>query len=141
GEGTTMRGAGGRGPDGGGPDGIRPDAGGPDSIRPDAGGPDGIRQDGTGPGGGAGERALVLVRLHTAPIGTLVTDAPGGVLDATSCARAAWASLAAQLGAHLEADGLDRRPPVPGQPDGSLPACRREAAAVHPAAPPVPGIV
>jgi GT2 family glycosyltransferase len=108
--------------------------------------PAGTRQDGIGPAGGAAEQALVLARLHTTPIGTLVSDAPGGVLDTASCASAAWTLLAAQLGAHLEADGLGRRPPAPGQPapgqpGGSWPACRWEAAAVHAAAPPVTVIV
>jgi GT2 family glycosyltransferase len=96
---------------------------------------------GSGAAGGRAQHALVLVRLHTAPIGTLVTDAPGGVLDPASCAEAAWTSLAAQLGAHLEADAVACPPPVPGQHDDSLPSCRRETAAVHADAPPVTVIV
>jgi len=91
---------------------------------------------GSGPSGRA-QQALVLVRLHAAPIGTLVT----GALDTASCASAAWAALAGQLGAHLESDDLACRLPVPPWPDGSLPGCRREAAAVHAAAPPVTVIV
>jgi GT2 family glycosyltransferase len=37
--------------------------------------------------------ALVLVRLHTRPMTTIVVDAPGGVVDAGRCAAAAWAAL------------------------------------------------
>jgi hypothetical protein len=33
-------------------------------------------------------RALVLVRLHAVPMGTIVVDAPAGEVDATSCAEA-----------------------------------------------------
>jgi hypothetical protein len=38
-------------------------------------------------------QALVLVRLHSRPLTTIVVDAPGGVVDAESCAAAAWAAL------------------------------------------------
>jgi cellulose synthase/poly-beta-1,6-N-acetylglucosamine synthase-like glycosyltransferase len=42
-------------------------------------------------------QALVLVRLHAAPVGTIVVDAPAGTVDASSCAEAAWASLGTSL--------------------------------------------
>ena len=38
-------------------------------------------------------QALVLVRLNTQPMATIVIDAPGGVVDADSCAAAARAAL------------------------------------------------
>ncbi len=74
---------------------------------------------------GCALRALVLVRLHAVPVGTLVVDAPGGKVDAASCAEAAWASLGTALGSHLASDGLPVGPSA-GPPDGAgVPRCQR----------------
>ncbi|HYB87565.1 MAG TPA: glycosyltransferase [Streptosporangiaceae bacterium] len=96
---------------------------------------------GGGAGGGPAQQALVLVRLHAAPIGTLVTDAPGGAVDPASCAKTAWAGLAPELEAHLEADARARHHPGTGPPGDSRPSCQREAAAVLASPPPVTVIV
>ena len=42
---------------------------------------------------GGAQQALVLVRLHAQPVATIVVDAPGGMVDAESCAAAAWAAV------------------------------------------------
>ena len=79
------------------------------------------------PGEGGREcQALVLVRLHSVPVGTIVVDAPAGTVDASSCAEAAWASLGTSLRSHLSSDGLpaDRTASLPGRADG-LP-CQRD---------------
>lgn len=59
-------------------------------------------------------RALVLVRLHGAPLGTVLTDAPGGQLDPARVAEAAWAELEPAIAAHLRADGLPVAPTAAG---------------------------
>src|SRR5262245_51264044 len=60
-------------------------------------------------------QAVVLVRLHTIPVGIIVVDAPAGIVDATSCAEAAWVSLGTSLCTHLASDGLPGNPPI-GRP-------------------------
>jgi GT2 family glycosyltransferase len=92
-------------------------------------------QDGEGT-----RQALVLVRLHTQPVGTIVVDAPGGVVDPASCALAVWASLGPALAAHLTLDDVAPGPPVLAEPDGRPPRCQ-EAAAVPVPAPPVTVVV
>jgi O-antigen biosynthesis protein len=64
-------------------------------------------------------QALVLVRLNATPIGTIVVDAPGGLVDATSCAEEAWA-LADDLQDHLSPNGL-----TPAALDGAVTAAPR----------------
>ena len=46
-------------------------------------------------------QALVLVRLHTQPVATIVVDAPGGMVDAESCAAAARAAVGTVPDANL----------------------------------------
>ena len=55
-------------------------------------------------------QALVLVRLHARPVGTIVVDAPAGTVNASSCAEAAWASLGTSLRSHLASDGFRDEP-------------------------------
>jgi GT2 family glycosyltransferase len=71
-------------------------------------------------------RALVLVRLHGKPIGTVLGDAPGGHLDATAFAEQAWAEIEPAISAHLEADGMAPGPEVTPLPEGTTPLCRRD---------------
>ena len=54
-------------------------------------------------------KALVLVRLHARPVGTIVVDAPAGTVNASSCAEAAWASLGTNLRSHLASRWLAGR--------------------------------
>lgn len=70
-------------------------------------------------------RALVLVRLHGVPVGTIVVDAPAGTVDASSCAEAAWASLGTSLRSHLASDGW---PSV----SADVPQCQRDVPATDP---------
>ena len=71
------------------------------------------------------ERALVLVRLHTQPLGALELPLEQGSLSASACATAIWHSLAAEIRAHLLQDGL----PAPlsleaaGLPSAQIPTC------------------
>jgi GT2 family glycosyltransferase len=50
---------------------------------------------------GDARQALVLVRLHTQPVATIVVDAPGGMVDAESCAAAARAAVGTVPDANL----------------------------------------
>lgn len=68
-------------------------------------------------------QALVLVRLHTVPVGTIVVDAPGGMVDAGSCAEAAWASLGTSLPSHLVSGGSPGNPPVRLMNTAGMPSC------------------
>jgi O-antigen biosynthesis protein len=70
-------------------------------------------------------QALVLIRLHATPMGTIVVDAPGGRVDATSCAEEAWAWLNG-LQDHLSPDGLPPRPLASGVTAGPWPDGTRE---------------
>ena len=77
-------------------------------------------------------KALVLVRLHARPVGTIVVDAPAGAVNASSCAEAAWASFGTSLRSHLASDGL-----AAGQsanlPIGvDMPQCQRDMTAADP---------
>ncbi|HEY2667201.1 MAG TPA: glycosyltransferase [Actinomycetota bacterium] len=90
------------------------------------------------PGEDAGERtyssALVLVRLHGRPLGTLQLDLRAGTIAAGDVARQVWERLRQPIVDHLAADGLE--PPVrltetgltpegpPGDPQHK-PACQR----------------
>lgn len=77
-------------------------------------------------------QALVLVRLHARPVGTIVVDAPAGMVNASSCAEAAWASLGTSLRSHLASDGLPADQPA-GLPIGrDIPQCRRDEPATDP---------
>lgn len=73
--------------------------------------------------------ALVLVRLHAIPVGTVVVQAPAGEVDATSCAEAAWSCFAETLRSHLAADGLPGDPPIRRQAAADVPRCQRDSLA------------
>jgi len=77
-------------------------------------------------GDGHAAQAVVLVRLHTIPVGTIVVDAPAGRVDATSCAEAAWVSLGTSLRTHLASDGLPGNPPIGRPADADVPRCQRD---------------
>jgi GT2 family glycosyltransferase len=87
---------------------------------------------------GRPSQALVLVRLHAVPMGTIVVDAPAGTVDASSCTAAAWASLGTSLRSHLASDGwpADRPASLPAGAD--VPRCQRD---VPPAEPPLISVV
>ena len=70
-------------------------------------------------------QALVLMRLHSQPVGVIVVNAPGGMVDARSCAEAAWMSLGA----------------VPGEFHGTGPHYKLQAEAVPAPTPPVTVVV
>lgn len=72
--------------------------------------------------------AMVLVRLHAKPIGTILVAAPAGQVDATECSRRAWEELGPAVSAHLEADGLPAELPVAPLPAGVVPPCRAASA-------------
>ena len=52
------------------------------------------------------ERALLLVRLHSYPLGMVELELPGGTLPAPAVARAVWDTLAPEIRQHLVEDGL-----------------------------------
>jgi GT2 family glycosyltransferase len=68
-------------------------------------------------------RALVLVRLHAQPVATIVVDAPGGRVDAESCAAAAWAAVGTDPEANL---GLETSPPRAPTPPVTVVVATRE---------------
>ena len=67
--------------------------------------------------GHAYERALVLVRLHTRPLGLIHLQLEQGSLSAEQYARAIWQSLSEEIRAHLREDSV----PVPDRA-ATLPA-------------------
>jgi hypothetical protein len=77
-------------------------------------------------------QALVLVRLHAVPMGTIVFAAPVGTVDAPSCTEAAWASLGTNLRSHLTSDGLSADRPTSLPADADVPQCQRDVAATDP---------
>jgi GT2 family glycosyltransferase len=85
--------------------------------------------------------ALVLVRLHGQPIGTVLVDAPGGKVDESSCLKVAWASLETEISQHLAADGLPFEEQVPARPDGAAPQCQQQAVPIPDPAPSVTVVV
>src|SRR5437016_10474869 len=81
-----------------------------------------VRPDGSRYGG-----ALVLIRLHGQPLGTLELDLSGGAADPALVARLVWQKLQAPITDHLLRDGL---PPVcelgeAGLACDDVPSCRR----------------
>ncbi|HWD70965.1 MAG TPA: glycosyltransferase [Actinomycetota bacterium] len=105
---------------------------------------------GIGPAAGPGEEkyssALVLVRLHGRPLGTLQLDLRAGAIAAGEVARRVWERLRQPIVDHLAADGIEApdrltesglapEGPLKGlddkEPEGSLegpdnePACQR----------------
>jgi GT2 family glycosyltransferase len=85
-------------------------------------------------------RALILVRLHDHPVGSLELELPPQGVDAQELAGAVWRECGEALRSHLEADGLD-------VPDGLEPGgirheepgapCQRERDAFLKDAPPI----
>jgi GT2 family glycosyltransferase/O-antigen/teichoic acid export membrane protein len=77
-------------------------------------------------------RALVLVRVHGHPLGTVQVDLRGGSAPAARLARTIWDALAAPINEHLSGDGhvpLDALRPHGIDASG----CRRPLRAPHPA--------
>lgn len=58
-------------------------------------------------------QALVLVRLRTQPLMTIVVEAAGGFIDAESCTAAAWAALRSAPPASSPVTGSPARAPAP----------------------------
>jgi GT2 family glycosyltransferase len=85
--------------------------------------------------------ALVLVRLHGQPIGTVLVDAPGGKVDESSCVKVAWTSLEREISEHLATDGLPFETQVPGRPQGAAPQCEQQAVPIPDPAPSVTVVV
>ncbi|HEX3750121.1 MAG TPA: glycosyltransferase [Streptosporangiaceae bacterium] len=85
--------------------------------------------------------AVVLVRLHGQPIGTVLVDAPGGKVDESSCAKVAWTSLEEEISEHLAIDGLPFEAPVPARPGGAAPQCEQQAIPLPDPAPSVTVVV
>ena len=77
-------------------------------------------------------QALVLVRLHAVPVGTIVVAAPAGTVDASSCTEAAWASLGTSLRSHLASDGLPDDRPISLPADADVPQCQRDVPVTDP---------
>jgi GT2 family glycosyltransferase len=71
------------------------------------------------------QRALVLVRIHTRPLGLVEIATPGGTLDVASLAAAIWDAFPTEINAHLAADLLpvvSHLDPA-GLPFSANPAC------------------
>ena len=85
--------------------------------------------------------ALVLVRLHGQPIGTVLVDAPGGKVDESTCFKVAWTSLETEISRHLAADGLPFEDQVPARPGGAAPRCKQQAVPIPDPAPSVTVLV
>jgi GT2 family glycosyltransferase len=92
-------------------------------------GPDSMRQ------------ALVLVRLNTQPMTTIVVDAPAGIVDAESCAAAAWAALETAPVANPRPGGLPAQPSATTNSRSVGPHCRLGATASPTSAPSVTVVV
>ncbi|HEU5004405.1 MAG TPA: glycosyltransferase [Actinomycetota bacterium] len=90
------------------------------------------------PGDTAARSALVLVRLHGVPLGTLEIDLAQGPVPPAALAEAAWAELRGPLLGHLAHDGLDpveslgTRGLVTGTAGGTRPPCQRHPDAEFP---------
>jgi GT2 family glycosyltransferase len=80
-------------------------------------------------GGRSVLQALVLVRLHAEPIGTIVVEAREGMLDTAVCAEAAWAFLGDALAEHLARDGMPGQPPIAPERNAAGTLCCRRASA------------
>ena len=85
--------------------------------------------------------ALVLVRLHGQPIGTVLVDAPGGKVDESTCFKVAWTSLETEISRHLAADGLPFEDQVPARPGERAPRCEQQAVPIPDPAPSVTVLV
>jgi GT2 family glycosyltransferase len=85
--------------------------------------------------------AVVLVRLHGQPIGTVLVDAPGGRVEMSSCAKVAWTSLEEEISEHLAIDGLPFEAQVPARPGGAAPQCEQQAIPLPDPAPSVTVVV
>jgi len=89
-------------------------------------------------GGPAWTQVLVLVRLHTVPIGLVVADVREAGLPAAELARLVTAELSADIEAHQRADGLPATPlDAGGLPAAAQPACQHDRTRVLADAPPL----
>jgi O-antigen biosynthesis protein len=85
--------------------------------------------------------ALILVRLHGQPIGTVLVDAPAGKVDENTCFKVAWTSLETEISRHLAADGLPFEAQVPARPGERAPRCEQQAVPIPDPAPSVTVLV
>lgn len=76
-------------------------------------------------GKGSYERALVLVRLHTRPLGIVECYLDDGSIDAARLAEAIWDALRQEISRHLQLDGHSpvSPPPAGGYQSAETPAC------------------
>jgi GT2 family glycosyltransferase len=74
------------------------------------------------------QQALVLVRLHSYPLGLLKVELDSKGLDATSYARQIWDALSTEIKAHFRQDHLleIENLPITGLPVTSQPRCLQE---------------
>src|SRR5882672_6310416 len=77
--------------------------------------------------GGSYGSALVLVRLHGRPLGTLQLDLAPGAIPAGEVARLVWERLRRAILEHLAADGVQLPDALSeaGLPACETPACQR----------------
>ncbi|MGH3301309.1 MAG: glycosyltransferase family 2 protein [Streptosporangiaceae bacterium] len=75
--------------------------------------------------------ALVLVRVHGRPMGSVLVETVDGRVDPQRCAEQAWASLRPAIVSHLGADGLPPVPPL-ASADGKPPLCAKRPASAVP---------
>ena len=90
---------------------------------------------------GGARQALVLVRLHAQPVATIVVDAPGGMVDAESCATAAWAALGMAPDASPRPSGLSPQQLVTTESQSIGPGSQLEAKAVRASTPSVTVVI
>ena len=71
------------------------------------------------------ERAVVLVRLHSHPLGVVEIRRRPSDLTPADLAVEIWRSLAREIAAHLRLDGCGEpaEPPIEGYPTPSVPRC------------------
>ena len=86
-------------------------------------------------------QALVLVRLNTQPVTTIVVDAPGGVVDAESCAAAAWAALGTAPVVSPGPGGLPSQPLATRKSRSIRPHCQLEVTGARTSGPSVTVVV
>ena len=76
-------------------------------------------QPGTDVAGRRYERALVLVRLHSQPLGTVMLDLPSGPLDSADLGARIWETVGPEANVHLRQDGLPEGPPFAASAGGT----------------------
>jgi GT2 family glycosyltransferase len=90
---------------------------------------------------GCVRQALVLVRLHTRPVTTIVVAAPGGIVDAESCTAAAWLAVRTSPAADCRPDSPAPLPPTATERQALVPHSQPEATATPRPATPVTVVV